>query len=67
MGSDAIAAKLKQLLGIGFPRDGPRRFGNAGACLAPRPLRLRAVGDAGRRVIGRLDDESSMRSSPVRS
>ena len=31
-----------------FPRDHPRRIGDAGAGLLPRALRLFAVGDAGR-------------------
>ena len=49
MGGDAIAAQIQQLLGIGFHETAKRRLGDAGAGLLPRPLRLRAVGDARRR------------------
>jgi hypothetical protein len=46
MGSDAVAAMIKQALGIGFHETIEGRRGDAGAGLLPWPLRLRAVGDA---------------------
>ena len=54
-GGDALAARAEAPLGVAR-RDHGGRPRHARAGLLPRPLRHGAVGDARRRVVGRLDD-----------